>query len=51
MAFLENDAGLEEISNPKEVDAYALIFGRIRDAALDAPATTAYLKRTAETLE
>lgn len=51
MVFLENDAGLEEVSAPKDVDAYVTIFGRIRDAALDAPATTAQLKAMAETLE
>ncbi len=51
MVFLENDAGLEEVSTPEEVDAYVTIFGRIRDAALDAPATTALLKAMAEKLE
>jgi transcriptional regulator with XRE-family HTH domain len=51
MAFLESDAGLEEVSTPEEVDAYVTIFGRIRDAALDGPATTALLKAMAAKLE
>jgi hypothetical protein len=51
MAYLENDAAIQEIGDPSEVNSYALIFGRIRQAALDAPATTAHLKRLAETLE
>jgi hypothetical protein len=51
MVYLENDAAIQEVSNASEVDAYALIFDRIRQAALDAPATTAHLKRLVETLE
>lgn len=49
LVYLENDASTQEVNNIDEVDEYALIFGRIRDAALDAPATTAYLKQLAET--
>ncbi|MEU6720726.1 helix-turn-helix transcriptional regulator [Nonomuraea sp. NPDC046802] len=51
MVYLENDAAIQEVSNADEVDAYALIFSRIRQAAVDAPASTAHLKRLAETLE
>ena len=49
--YLENDAALQEVSNTDEVDGHAQIFGRIRAAALDPPATTAHLKRLAQTLE
>ncbi len=51
MVFLENDSALQEVSTPEEVDAYALTFGRIREAALDAPATAARLERLASQLE
>jgi transcriptional regulator with XRE-family HTH domain len=51
MAYLENDAAIQEVSTASEVDAYAVIFNRIREAALDVPATTARLKQLAETLE
>jgi transcriptional regulator with XRE-family HTH domain len=51
MVYLENDAAEEEVTAPGKVEEYAKIFDRIRDAALDAPATTAHLKKFAETLE
>jgi len=51
MVYLENDAAEEEVTDPGKVEEYAKIFDRIRDAALDAPATTAHLKKFAETLE
>ena len=51
IVYLDNDVTTQEVSNPKEVDNYATIFSRIREAALDAPATTAHLKQLAETLE
>jgi transcriptional regulator with XRE-family HTH domain len=51
MVYLENDAALQEVNNPGEVDAYAVIFDRIREAALDAPATTAHLENLVETME
>ncbi|MBT8228158.1 MAG: helix-turn-helix domain-containing protein [Dactylosporangium sp.] len=51
MVYLENDAAIQAVSVPAEVDAYAAIFSRIRGAALGQPATTAYLKQLAETLE
>lgn len=51
VVFLENDSALQEVSTPEEVDAYALTFGRIREAALDAAETAARLKRLAESLE
>jgi len=51
MVYLENDAAIQEVNDTGAVDAYAVIFSRIREAALDAPATTAYLKDLAETLE
>jgi transcriptional regulator with XRE-family HTH domain len=49
--FLETDFAIEEVSSQDDVHAYIQTFGRIRGAALDAPATTAYLKKLAETLE
>jgi transcriptional regulator with XRE-family HTH domain len=51
LVYLENDANLQEVNNHDDVDAYGVIFGRIREAALDAGATTAYLEQLAETLE
>ncbi|WP_214409745.1 helix-turn-helix domain-containing protein [Sphaerisporangium fuscum] len=51
MVYLENDIALEQVNSVSEVDAYAVMFDRIRKAALDGPATTAHLKRLAETLE
>jgi hypothetical protein len=51
LVYLENDAAIQEVNNRDEVDANAMIFDRVREAALDAPATTAHLKRLAETLE
>jgi transcriptional regulator with XRE-family HTH domain len=51
IVYLENDAATQEVNHSDDVDAYGVIFGRIREAALDATATTAYLKQLAETLE
>jgi transcriptional regulator with XRE-family HTH domain len=51
LVYLENDANLQEVTSHDEVDAYGVTFGRIREAALDAGATTAYLDQLAETLE
>jgi hypothetical protein len=51
LVYLENDAAIQEVSTASEVDAYAVIFNRIREAALDVPATTARLKQLAETME
>lgn len=51
MVYLENDAGIQQIDTPAAVNANMTIFERIRSAALDPPATTAYLKQLAEALE
>jgi len=51
VVYLENDVAIQEVSNIEEVDGYAAIFSRIREAALSVPATTAHLKRLTETLE
>jgi transcriptional regulator with XRE-family HTH domain len=51
MVYLENDAGIREVSTGSEVEPFATLFGRIRDAALGEPATTAYLKHLAVRLE
>jgi hypothetical protein len=49
--FVETDFSIEEVSDNDEVTAYQDIFSRAREAALDAPATAAYIKKLAETLE
>jgi transcriptional regulator with XRE-family HTH domain len=49
--YLETDFSIQEVSSQADVKAYIETFGRIREAALDAPATTAYLMQHAETLE
>jgi len=51
MVYLENETAIQEVNDPGAVDAYAVLFGRIVGAALDPPATTAYLKQLAATLE
>jgi transcriptional regulator with XRE-family HTH domain len=51
LVYLENDAATQEVNNNDDVEAYSVIFGRIREAAMDAAATTAHLKHLAETLE
>jgi transcriptional regulator with XRE-family HTH domain len=51
MVYLENDAAIQEVSNLSDVEAFAQVFGRIRDSALSPPATTAYLKQLAGTME
>jgi hypothetical protein len=51
MVYLENDAGIREVSSSSEVEPFTGLFGRIRDAALGEAATTAHLKHLAETLE
>ncbi len=51
LVYLENDAAIQEVNDVGEVNAYVTLFGRIRAAALDAPATTAHLKQLAATLE
>lgn len=50
--FLETDFAIQEVDKPGEVTAYMDIFGRIREAAHDADATTAALtKLSSQTLE
>jgi len=49
--FVETDFAVQEVMNEEEVTAYIDIFGRARESALDPPATTAYFKKLAETLE
>ncbi len=48
---LETDFGIEEVTEKKDVDAYIETFGRAREAALDAAATAAHLRRLTEALE
>src|SRR5262249_7620261 len=45
VVYLENDVAVQEVNNIEEVDGYAAIFNRIREAALSDPATMAHLKR------
>lgn len=51
MVYLENDAYIQEVNTTAGVDAHVAIFNSILGAALEAPATTAYLKKLAESLE
>ena len=51
LVYLENDAQTQEVNTNEEIEAYNLIFGRIREAALDAAATAAYLEKLAQTME
>jgi transcriptional regulator with XRE-family HTH domain len=51
MVYLENDAAIQEVNNQADVEAYATLFGRIRDTALSTPATITHLENLAETLE
>lgn len=51
MVYLENETAMREVTDPAEVARYAALFERIRAAALDPPATTAYLKQLSESLE
>ncbi|WP_213455415.1 helix-turn-helix domain-containing protein [Rhizomonospora bruguierae] len=49
--FLENDVAIAEVTDRRQVDAYVTTFERIREAALDADATTEYLKHLVTTME
>jgi hypothetical protein len=51
VVFLEDDVTIQEVDEPKRVQAMSDTFGQIRDAAMDPVGTTAYLKQLAETLE
>lgn len=51
MVFVETDFAVQEVSSQDEINAYQEIFSRVAAAALDAPATAAYFKQLADTLE
>jgi transcriptional regulator with XRE-family HTH domain len=51
VAYVETDFALQEVSKPKEIEAYVRVFNQARAAALEPTATTAHLKQLAETLE
>ena len=51
IVYLENDAAVQHLDSASEVEVYARIFADIREAALEPAATTAHLKRLADTLE
>lgn len=50
VVFLETDFAVQEVTSRKDTDAYIETFASIRTAALDAPATTAYLKQLASSV-
>lgn len=47
VVFLETDFAIQQVSSQKDTQAYIDVFDSIRKAALDPPATTAYLKQLA----
>lgn len=49
--YLETDFAIQEVNSQDDIRAYIETFGRIREEALDPPATTAYLKKLTETME
>ncbi|WP_165978498.1 helix-turn-helix domain-containing protein [Actinomadura darangshiensis] len=51
MVFLENDADVQEIDDPKHVEAHAAIFKQIRQAALNTADTADHLEKMISTLE
>ncbi|MEV3920992.1 helix-turn-helix domain-containing protein [Actinomadura coerulea] len=51
MVFLENDADVQEIDTPDDVEAYDEIFGQIRQAALSPADTAEHLRKVISTLE
>ncbi|MDL4770826.1 helix-turn-helix domain-containing protein [Actinomadura xylanilytica] len=51
MVYLENDAAIQEINEPKSVEDYVRIFSRVREAALSPEATTDYLEEQTNKLE
>jgi transcriptional regulator with XRE-family HTH domain len=51
VAYTETDFALQEVTKPKEIDSYTKVLEQAQSAALDPPATTAYLKQLVETLE
>ncbi|MCP9951810.1 helix-turn-helix domain-containing protein [Actinomadura madurae] len=51
MVFLENDAAIQEIDTPGDVEAYDAIFDQIRQAALGPADTADHLQKLISTLE
>lgn len=51
LVYLENDVAVLEVEKADEIKMQIETFGRIREAALEPAATTAYLKQLAENLE
>lgn len=51
MVFLENDAAIQEIDTPGDVEAYDAIFDQIRQAALSPADTADHLQKLISTLE
>jgi hypothetical protein len=49
VVYLENDAGIQEVTKAPDVTNYTTIFGQVRDAALPPAATTTYLDKLART--
>ncbi|MFI5953667.1 helix-turn-helix domain-containing protein [Cryptosporangium sp. NPDC051539] len=51
IAYLENDAAVQQLDSVAEVDVYKRIFAAIRAAALEPTATTKSLEQLADTLD
>lgn len=51
MLFLENDAAIQQVDAPEDVEAYAQIFAQVRQATLDPATTTDHLRTLSTTLE
>ena len=51
VVYLENDAGIQEVTKAGDVTNYTTIFSQVRDAALPPTATTTYLEKLAESVE
>jgi hypothetical protein len=51
LVFLENDARIQEINTPGDVEAYGRIFEQVREAALGTADTTSYLDELKDELE
>ncbi|WP_240746646.1 helix-turn-helix domain-containing protein [Cryptosporangium phraense] len=51
IAYLENDAAVQQLDSVAEVEVYKRIFAEIREAALEPAATTKSLEQLSETLD
>ena len=51
MVFLENDAAIQQIDDPGQVEAHDRIFEQLREAALSTADTAEHLEKLIATLE